>query len=251
MSVSISSVINSLVCPPGINFLIILFGLIIGHFRKAWGKALIIFALVTLYLFSTSFISTELIKSQEDFSYLPINYQVPSNVGAIVVLTAGVRDAPEYGAERLYGDSLMRAKYAAWLHKKTGLPILTAGGHFPGYKYSYAEIMKNSMHDNFGVDVKWTENKSLNTEENAKYSAQILDAAGIQRVLLVTSAYHMQRALTAFHNAGVDAIPAPTDFVFADHLSHLEAWLPRAGALSQSCKAIHEIVGDAWYRIRY
>jgi len=248
---SISSVINSLVCPPGLNFFLIMLGVLIARFREVWGKALIIFSIVLLYLFSTPFVSTELIKSLEDFSYLPIDYQVPSNVGAIVVLTAGAKDAPEYATEVLYGDSLMRAKYGAWLHKRTGLPILTAGGLFPGFKDSYAQIMKNSMESNFGVAVKWTESHSLNTQENAKYSAQILESKGIHRILLVTSAYHMQRALAAFHNAGIDAIPAPTDFVFADHLSHLEAWLPRAGALSQSCKAMHEIIGEAWYKLRY
>ena len=40
-------------------------------------------------------------------------------------------------------------------------------------------------------------------------TASILQEAGIQRVYLVTHAWHMRRALLAFHRFGITATPAP------------------------------------------
>ena len=56
------------------------------------------------------------------------------------------------------------------------------------------------------------EGKSVNTHENAIFTQEILEEQNINKILLVTSAFHMPRSLKIFQHLGIDAIPAPTDF---------------------------------------
>jgi uncharacterized SAM-binding protein YcdF (DUF218 family) len=46
------------------------------------------------------------------------------------------------------------------------------------------------------------ETRSRNTRENARYSAQLLDARKMHHILLVTSALHMERAMGEFSAQG-------------------------------------------------
>ena len=54
--------------------------------------------------------------------------------------------------------------------------------------------MKQVLEREFQVPVTWVEETSRNTLENARGSFQVLGAAGIRRVYLVTHAWHMPRA---------------------------------------------------------
>ena len=89
---------------------------------------------------------------------------------------------------------------------------------------------------------------SRNTYENAVLSKQVLAEHGLQRVLLVTSALHMPRALATFKSAGIDAVPAATDFTvtYKDQRTVID-FLPDAEALSRTTYAIKEYVGHAYY----
>ena len=90
---------------------------------------------------------------------------------------------------------------------------------------------------------------SRNTYENAVFTRQVLAEHGLQRVLLVTSALHMPRALATFRSAGIDAVPAATDFTvtYKDQRTVID-FLPDAEALSRTTYAIKEYVGYVYYR---
>jgi uncharacterized SAM-binding protein YcdF (DUF218 family) len=94
------------------------------------------------------------------------------------------------------------------------------------------------------------EEQSRNTRENAVHSADLLKARGFETVLLVTSAFHMRRALAAFRAVGVEAIPAPTDFRRSASKPGVLAWLPDAEALQRSTIGIKEYLGFWVYRWR-
>ena len=86
------------------------------------------------------------------------------------------------------------------------------------------------------------ENRSRNASQNAEYSAEALAEQGVNRILLVTSAFHMPRAKGLFEAQGLEVIPVATDH---EVLSR-PLWrnlLPETSALDGSSRAIKEIVG--------
>lgn len=178
----------------------------------------------------------------------PISLAQTADAQAIVVLGGGrYRMAPEYGGDTVGTASLARVRYAAKLHRETRLPILVSGGKPEGAGLSEAETMRSTLADEFGVPVRWVEADSINTSENARASARLLNSAGIDKILLVTDASHMPRAQGAFEAAGLTVLPAPTLF----HRRPLTPvdYLPRSYGMARI--AIHEWVGRLWYRLRH
>jgi uncharacterized SAM-binding protein YcdF (DUF218 family) len=87
---------------------------------------------------------------------------------------------------------------------------LVSGGRVAYSPVSLADAMKSTLETQFGVPVTWVENQSTNTKENARFSAELLRAANVQRIVLVTHAIHMPRALRLFKATGLLVLPAPT-----------------------------------------
>ncbi len=171
--------------------------------------------------------------------------------GAIVVLGGGRNlAAAEYGGRDQPGSlSLQRLRYAAYLHGKTGLPLLVTGGRVAGEQQSEAELMRDTLQTSLGTPVRWLEPHSRTTFENAAFSAQILADAGIRRVILVTSATHMQRSVGLFEQRGLQVLPAPTGLWSPPRVDPVAMWLPHAEALLVSSMILHEQLGLLWYRL--
>ena len=75
----------------------------------------------------------------------------------------------------------------------------------------------------------------------------ILSSRRIRRVVLVTQAFHMPRARQLFEAAGLEVIPAPTDFKGpGDGPLAFYDFLPQARAMQTSYYALHEWLGLAW-----
>ena len=87
------------------------------------------------------------------------------------------------------------------------------------------------------------EDESPNTAANAANTVRLLQARGLERPLLVTSALHMPRAVAQFEQAGMAVVPAPTDFEVIPQPAHLLQWLPSADALDGSGRALKELLG--------
>jgi uncharacterized SAM-binding protein YcdF (DUF218 family) len=108
-----------------------------------------------------------------------------------------------------------RLRYAAWLHRQTGLPVIPSGGRAPEDGVSEAELARRALEQELGARVLAVEDRSRSTQQNAAFSRELLQQLGIERVFLVTHAWHMPQALASFRKAGVHAIPAPTLFATA------------------------------------
>lgn len=173
-------------------------------------------------------------------------------VQAIVVLGNGrIGGAPEYGGRDSPGlTTLARLRYAAHLQRASGLPLLVSGGSPDGAAESEAAVMARSLREDFGVPVRWLEQDSDNTAENARYAAQQLRDDGIRRVLLVTDAMHMPRSRSVFIRYGLDVVPAPTVFFSRQRLTALD-FFPDGEGLRRSHYALHEWIGLLWYRLRH
>jgi uncharacterized SAM-binding protein YcdF (DUF218 family) len=94
------------------------------------------------------------------------------------------------------------------------------------------------------------EDTSRNTFENARASAELLRADQTPRVILVTSAFHMPRALATLKRAGVDARPYPVDYRAEPLRLHPSLLFPNVHGLRDSSLLLRE--WGAWlaYRLR-
>ncbi|MFY0728647.1 YdcF family protein [Pseudomonas sp. NFX15] len=171
---------------------------------------------------------------------------------AIVVLGSGrERGDIAWGSDQPTGIGLERQRFAARLAKASGLPLLTSGGLHYGTPPSEAQIMADSLRDDFGVTVRWQEGESRTTWENAQFTARLLLPQGIKRVVVVTQAAHMPRALWSFRKAGFDVVAAPVGFLAGDNARPLGGWMPEYKAIWQNGQLLNEAVGQVGYSLFY
>lgn len=242
-----NNLVGAWLMPPGLILLLLLAGLWLQGRKPRLGRACLIAAVLTLYLLATPLVSKYLLQSWES---PPATSATFAPAQAIVVLGGGqYRNAPEYGTDTVAAATLVRLRYAAYLHRRNGLPVLVSGGSPGGGAISEARAMRETLQQEFGVPVRWVEERSANTLENARLSRDLLQAENIKHILLVTQAWHMPRSKLAFEQAGFQVIPAPTG-----HATHKQQllldMLPTADGLAGSARFIREVFGMLWYRLR-
>ncbi len=174
---------------------------------------------------------------------------------AIVVLGGTLSPPGAPGGDANLSATADRLVYATRLYKLGKAPlILISGGHAAAAGAMDAEsVHAAALLGGWGVPASaiLTETEGINTYENAVYSKLMLDQHGLKTVLLVTSAMHMPRALATFRSAGIDAIPAATDFeASGPGPSGLLAWTANPAALEVTTRALNEYVGWLVYRSR-
>jgi uncharacterized SAM-binding protein YcdF (DUF218 family) len=240
--------VAALLMPPGCLLLVAFWGWWILRRHPRAGNSLIALSFLGLYALSTPYIGDELLKAIETPAGNPLDDRTGQ---AIVVLGGGkYYAAPEYGGDTVNAYTLMRLRYGARLHRALDKPVLVTGGSPEGSATSEAWAMKTVLADEFGVPVAWVEERSHTTLENARLSYVMLSVAGVRTVYLVTHAWHMPRAKLAFEHAGFTVIPAPTKYATRFRLTALD-FLPQADALLDSSRFFREIIGIAWYRLKF
>ena len=243
----IYEILKALLLPPANLILVALIALAWSRPRRRLAGAVAVVALAALYAFSTPLLSSWLLMRLEDAPALAL--PGAADAQAIVVLAAGSKsEAAEYGGPTVDALGLERIRYAARLARAAGLPVLASGGRPREGEPSAASLMAAAMAEDFGVTPRWLEERSRDTHENAEFSAAILREAGVERIYLVTHAWHMPRARAAFAQAGLTATPAPTGFTEPPPRPGLT---PSTTALRHSYYALHEFAGRLWYRLAY
>lgn len=170
---------------------------------------------------------------------------------AIVVLGGGVhRGDGDKAPDTLGPWSLERLDFAVHAYHQLNLKVAVSGGRPSGTHTAEATLMKATLEGDFAVPVTWVEDRSRTTWENALYTKELLRAGGINTVVLVTNAWHMRRALWSFERVGLHAIPYPAPLTYEES-DRFEDYLPSMRALEDSYHALHEVIGLAYYRLRY
>jgi uncharacterized SAM-binding protein YcdF (DUF218 family) len=220
------------------------------RFRFA-GNAIIIISIALLLVLSTGAGSRLLVAPLENRS-LPVPNPKMVDAKAIVILGGGRSfAAPEAdNRDQPSAQTLARLRHGARLYRMTGLPILVSGGAPDRGGESEAAVMARALREDFHIPVRWIEGTSENTAQNATHAATMLREAGIDRVLLVTDAMHMSRAMQIFSKTSLMVVPAATDFRSSKPLSVAD-FIPSAGGLQSSHYALHEWIGLVWYRLRH
>lgn len=246
------SVIKEMFLPPGILWLLLAFGLVLFLVgKRRAGLTITAIGLAAFYILATPVVGGRMNALMQTVPPLSEGEAQRAAAEAIVVLSGGLElRAPEYGGTTVDDTTLARLRYAARLHRLTGLPVLVSGGRPPRAAVTLASMMEKSLREDFGVGDIVLEDRSLDTHENALYSREILAARNLGKVLLVTHASHMPRAVTAFTNAGVSVVPAPTAFTYATAES-ATSFIPRLSGLAETHYAAYEFLGRLWYAVRY
>jgi uncharacterized SAM-binding protein YcdF (DUF218 family) len=168
---------------------------------------------------------------------------------AIVVLGGGVEPlAPEYGVSNLSAASLERLHYGLWLGRETGAPVAFSGGigWAQAQSMSEAEVAARIAAEDFKHALRWTENQSRDTRENAARTLPLLKRSGIEHVLLVTHGAHMPRAQRAFEEAaarsGIRVEAAPMGLATRIDIPALD-WLPTHMGYARVRIALREWLG--------
>ncbi len=238
------NLIASFLLPPFNIILLGAAGVLILKWRPRLGRFLLVVTLTLLYLLSSPFFADGMLQKLET---PPTPGLLDKGIQAIVVLgSSSYLNAPEYGGDTVGRLGLERIRYAAWLHRLTGKPILATGGLPSGKNSSEAEQMKAVLEREFKVPVRWTEGASSNTRENAYKSFAILKKDGIRHIALVTHAWHMPRAMREFAQAGFKVTPAGTAYT-TRRKTDAFSFIPTAAALQKSSYFFHEVIGIAWY----
>ncbi len=104
------------------------------------------------------------------------------------------------------------------------------------------------------------QDSSVNTYEEAVEDAKLLKERGMNRILLVSSATHMRRAVPLFEKQGLEVIPAPTDFSYSDqeweNLLRFDGataytfFIPTVSGMESLQNALKEYLGYFIYHLR-
>lgn len=250
----ITKAVGALLSPPAVFLFLALLGLWLQLRWRYLGLGIASASVLALLILSLPITADFLLITLEN-SVPPLtatDEALRKQAGAIVVLGGGrAADTPEYGGDTISSATLERVRYGARLHRTTALPLLLSGGSAFGEPMPEATLMRDALTQDFHVDVRWAEERSRTTHENAIFTRPILDAADIHRVVLVTHAWHMPRAVLAFQQAGIDVIPAPTIYTDRNSTLTVLGFLPTGASLAKSNLALHEWLGMLWYRLAY
>jgi len=228
-------------------FLLVL-GMFLGWRRKARLSRLAILASgLWLCLSSSAYFADTLMAVLEE-GFPPVAAHSLPRADAIVLLGGAIRG--EVSADTLadmsgVGDRLVFAA-AAYKAQRAPMVIVTGGaedGFVPEANYIRDILVTMGVPASAIV----LESRNRVTLDNGRYTGETLTTLGVESVLLVTSAFHMHRALLVFESLDVAVTPAPTDFQVLKGGHSIWHFLPSVKALQRTSWAMHEIAGYLYY----
>lgn len=151
-----------------------------------------------------------------------------------------------------YGDNVERLLFTYELLRTGKAGHVIISGTIPdtrAHPFFEARVLGKQLED-WGIAPEriLLEEKALNTRMNAVESAKLVRERGFSSVLVVTSAFHMERSLGCFRAVDLPVDVRPVDLRAAEPSSHPWAFAPQSDALSRSTEAMRERAGRLVYR---
>ncbi len=226
---------------------------LLSHFlrrRKLAGISLSLAVIIVLICGSP--LSRELFRRHEK-QYLPVTIAESPGADAIVLLGGdiGLPVDPRIESE-VRGNRVVHA-WRLYKAGKAQLIVISGGNVFPQENAQAEAFYTATLLRDWGVppEAILIEDKSRNTHENALATKQLLKAKDTDTILLVTSAFHMPRALATFRTAGLNAIPSPASYTIVGYSRpKILDWFPSMGNLGKLQAVIREKLGILVYRYR-
>jgi len=252
-----SKLLPLFVYPVGLSCVLALLAVGLAWRKSRWVPLPAGLLAVVLLVSSNVWASAALVRSLE-WRYEPA--ADPPVADAIVVLGGMLGASPAPGQAFDIGAQGDRALYAAQLYQSGKAPLLVVtGGTLPFFGGKPESRGVAMLLRRLGVPARAIvqDPDSYNTYQNAVNTRRILEERGIERVLLVTSASHMPRAIAVFRKQGIAAIAAPTDFTTwrrgtppPTAAALALGLLPDAESLGATTRALKEYIGMLAYWLR-
>lgn len=256
----LSKLLPLFIYPTGLITLLVILTLVFWKKRRL-SRAFLVIAFVILLIAGNKYTATSLARTLE-WRYPPL----PAGSTADVIVVLGGGTEPDVNPRQMVevnsaGD---RVLYAVRLYQAGVTPMLILSGGDIDFLYDSPSTPADDMAtlmEMVGVprERMLIQNASLNTQQDAELSCAIIKEKGFEKVILVTSAFHMPRSVALFEAQGCPVIPAPVDFsVTADSwetLTHpsLEEFvidlLPSYTHLSSVTKTMKEYLGMIFYHL--
>ena len=244
-------IISALLYPLGIVFvLLIMVGVFLLFGWRKTASSLKFCSVVILLLASNSMFAGHLLQSLEQ-RYPQQELASISKHDAILVLGGGLQIplAPALRSQIGWGSD--RYWHAVLLYRagKADKIILSGGNVFAqqgvqGEAYYAAELLQQ-----WGVPQSKiiVETSSRTTSQNLANTERFFETGEISSMLLVTSAYHMPRAMAGLNQSQIKITPASADvLVLSTATPDIMKWIPSVGALKLTTTAVHEYYG-IWF----
>lgn len=214
--------------------------------RRKIGKILLILGASFYYLFSITPISDFLISPLENQYRHPAEEEI-EKINTIVVLSGGLSNRRLSLPSALGESTLFRLNEAlkAYFSKKQK-PKIIISGTSPLEKFEKESLYGAKFLELFEIPKEKIafEVQSGDTFQHAKEIKKMVDK---EPFLLITSAYHMPRAMETFKRVGLVPTALPTDYRFEGNYNILD-FLPQGENLKKSNLALHEYFGILFYR---
>lgn len=246
-----AKILSKLMYPSTLVLLLLLLAFVLLLIRRRRGAGLsLLMALILVFLGSSPLVSDVYHRHERQHPPTPIA-QSPT-ADAIVLLAGDISiPIPPRVESQIRGN---RSAHTLRLYRagKAPLIIVSGGNVFPQEGFRPEAAYTADLLQEWGIPQSAIifEGNSRNTRENALETSKLLKNRQLNRVLLVTSAFHMPRALATFRGAGIDAIPSPSSISAELAQPTLLNWIPSLDGLGTIQSVAHEKIGIFVYRIR-
>jgi uncharacterized SAM-binding protein YcdF (DUF218 family) len=196
----------------------IIFLLLMAAFtnRKMLRKRCSIAAVILLVVFSNGWLANWFTHTWE---WKPVTLPPSAHFSSCIVLGGFTSQvSPSDGRFSAAADRFIQGMRLQTMGTVTHILISGGNGNFNPGTYSEATWAKAQLRQlNIPDRVILIENRSRNTLENAQYSAEVLKKSGLKPpFVLVTSAFHMRRAMMIFKKTGLHVVPYPCNYFTGD-----------------------------------
>ena len=241
--------LTSIISPPGIFVIAFVIVSIYCAIKNGPWKAMFFLTMI-FYLFTTNFLANALTMPLET-QYQQTKYPMGD---VIVVLGAGsIGGVPDLNGEGvLSAIGTSRLMTGARLQRKLNIPILVSGGRVFADGAVEANIAQRELLDlGIASDMVYAENQSRNTKEMAENIKRVCANKGWEKIILVTSAVNMPRAIKYVNKEDLsyEAVPCEYRASRIDKITW-DDFLPSVGAIAESSSALKEYIGNLTAMVR-
>lgn len=239
-----------------INWIIV--GLILSciYYRTSKGKKCLVFTTLLLFILGNEHLANY---SLNQWEYPPTQLRNLKKQYNVAVLLGGVTKSEQTPKDRVhFGAGADRVLHTALLWKIGKIQKIVVSGGLGQTPQDTAQILREAeamavVLKQCGVpdSVILIEKKSRNTRENALFTAELINPTGNQEILLITSAFHLKRAIACYEKVGFKVVPFATDFRAEGNFTwyNLNGWLPSIHAFGKWELLLKEWIGFATYKI--